>query len=112
MPNNDPHARMQRVDKIASLLDKRWRIFSIPIGVDALLGLIPGIGDSVGVLLSSYILYEAHKIGVPLSTKIRMGWNIGVDWLIGLIPLLGDVFDIGWKANLKNAELMREHLAR
>lgn len=111
IPDGD---RLRRVEKLAGWLDAKWSLpgTDMRIGLDGIIGLIPGIGDSIGAVISSYIIYEAHQLGVPLHIKIRMLWNVFVDWLVGLIPLVGDLFDIGWKANLKNVNLLREYLAK
>ena len=80
------------------------------IGVDGLIGLVPGIGDAVGALLSSYILAEAVRLGVPKTVLLRMYANVLVDSVVGLIPLAGDVFDVTWKANLRNVNLLDTYL--
>jgi hypothetical protein len=75
------------------------------------IGLIPGIGDAAGAVLSSYILLEAGRLGVSRSTLLRMGANVLLDSAVGLIPLAGDLFDAGWKANQKNLVLLERSLA-
>ncbi|HYH40346.1 MAG TPA: DUF4112 domain-containing protein [Burkholderiales bacterium] len=103
----------QRIARIAWLLDN-----SIPlpgmrfrIGLDAILGLIPGIGDVLGVLLSSYIVREAARAGAPPSVLARMTFNVALEGLVGMIPFLGDAFDAVWKANQRNLALFDAHLA-
>lgn len=97
-----------RLGQLAWLLDS-----SIPlpgtrfkIGVDALLGLLPIVGDLIGVLISGYIINEAARLGVPRSVLLRMGFNVGVEGLVGVIPIVGDVFDAAWKANQRNVRLL------
>jgi Domain of unknown function (DUF4112) len=104
--------RLNRIRLLSHLLDEQFRLpgTKYRVGLDGLLGLIPGIGDAVGALLSAYILYEAIKLGVPRLTLARMVVNIGLDAVIGAIPLAGDVFDILWKANKKNLALLHAHL--
>ncbi len=92
----------------------RWtdNIFRIPglgwrFGLDPLLGLIPGLGDSATALISVYILAAAVRYRVPKITLLRMGLNIGLDYVLGAIPFVGDLFDAWWKANQKNVELLR-----
>ena len=92
----------------------RWtdNIFRIPVlgwrfGLDPLLGLIPGLGDSATALISVYILAAAVRYRVPKITLLRMGLNIGLDYVLGSIPFVGDLFDAWWKANQKNVELLR-----
>jgi hypothetical protein len=79
------------------------------VGLDGLIGLIPGVGDTVGSLLSAYILYEAIKLGVPRRVLLRMATNIGLDTIVGLVPVVGDIFDIAWKANKKNMRLLDDY---
>ncbi|MGG7565235.1 DUF4112 domain-containing protein [Rhodovulum sp. DZ06] len=101
-----------RVEAGARMLDARFGIPFTPfrIGWDGLLGLIPGIGDAVMLLPATWMLGEAARAGARRSTMIRMGLNWGIDFAIGAIPLLGDLFDIAWKANLRNAALLRADL--
>ncbi len=94
----------------------RWMdsLFEIPglkvrFGLDAILGLIPGFGDFATSIVSLYILQAAGQRGVSRLTLMRMGFNILIDWLIGSIPVLGDVFDVYWKANQRNVELLQRH---
>lgn len=98
----------QRMARLAWLLDNSIRIpiIGYRIGVDALLGLIPGVGDAAGALLSGYIFYSAFRMKAPASILARMGLNIIVELLFGMLPLLGDVFDATFKANARNMELV------
>jgi hypothetical protein len=109
----DP-ARVERLRRLAILLDNSIPIpgTGFRIGLEALIGLIPGAGDLVGGAFSLYILLEAARMGVPRSLLARMGWNLGVDVLAGLVPLLGDLFDAGFKANMRNLALLDRHVAR
>ena len=102
----------RRLARLAWLLDS-----SIPlpgtrfrIGIDAILGLVPGLGDLAGVLLSSYIVREAARVGAPPSVLTRMAFNVAVEGLVGLVPFAGDVFDAVWKANQRNYALLEAHL--
>jgi len=106
-------ATLNRVRILSFLLDEYFRIpgTKYRIGLDGLLGLLPGIGDTIGMLLSGYILFEAARLGVPRVTLLRMAANIALDTLVGAIPLLGDVFDVAWKANKKNVALLNAYLA-
>ena len=106
-----PAKSTQDLDRLAHWLDT---IFEIPgtrlrFGIDALLGLLPGVGDTASALASVYILQAASKHGVPRVTLARMTLNIGIDLLFGAIPIVGDLFDVYWKANRKNVELLRRH---
>lgn len=81
----------------------------IRFGWDAILGLLPGVGDVAALAPAGYILLEAHEMGAPTSVKGRMAMNIGLDFLVGLIPLIGDIFDVGLRANRRNVALLRAH---
>ena len=105
------HARLQR---IAGLLDSRWRIpgTGIRFGADALLSLIPGVGPIVPTAVSAYLIWEARRLGVPAGTLLRMAANVGLDALISAVPVAGSVGDVFFRANLRNMELLRRHLQR
>jgi hypothetical protein len=100
------------LDLLAHVLDDLFRIPGTPIrlGLDGLIGLIPGLGDILGGLASSILIFAAWVRGVPYITLVRMMVNLGLSVVIGAIPLLGDVFDIAWKANRRNYTLMVRHL--
>ena len=110
-----PHdeVRLKRIRLLSRLLDEQFRIpgTAYRVGLDGLLGLIPGVGDAAGMLLSAYILYEAMRLGAPRTVLLRMIANIGIDTVGGAIPVVGDIFDIAWKANKKNAALLHAYLA-
>jgi hypothetical protein len=82
------------------------------VGLDSLLGLVPGIGDLAGAAVSGYALLVAARLGAPSPVLLRMLLNIGVDALVGVVPLLGDLFDLGWKANRRNLRLLEQYLER
>ena len=104
----------RRSERLATLLDSavgipgtRWRI-----GLDALIGLIPGIGDVVGLVFGAWFLVEGARAGAPPALLLRMAGNIALDALAGVIPVVGDVVDIAFKSNRRNARLLGEHLDR
>ena len=103
-----PALQHKKSRKYAELLDSSFNVpgTKVRIGADSLIGIIPGIGDWIGALLSSYFLIYATRMDAKPWVLIRMFVNIVVDLLIGIIPLIGDLFDVGWKANLRNAELL------
>ena len=103
---------VERLRRLAHLLDDRFRIpgTRYRIGLDGLIGLVPGIGDAVTTVLALYIVLEARRLGVPLTKLGRMGLNVGLDAVLGAVPLLGDLFDVAWKANRRNLELLLDHL--
>jgi hypothetical protein len=82
------------------------------IGFDALIGLVPGLGDAVGALLSTYIIVEGARRGASVTTVVRMLGNVAVETIVGAVPLLGDVFDVAFKANRRNLDLLGITLAR
>lgn len=98
------------VDRLAWWLDNAIAVpgTRFRIGFDALIGLIPGIGDLVGALLSSYIIAVAASRGLPASALARMAINVGIDAFVGLLPIFGDLFDAAWKANQRNIRLMQQ----
>lgn len=83
---------------------------SYRVGLDPLIGLLPGGGDFVGTALSAYIVLEAARMGVPRATLQQMVWHIVVDTVSGVVPVLGDLVDVTWKANVKNIALLEDHL--
>lgn len=96
--------------KFAELLDSRYTIpgTRIKIGLDPIFGLVSGIGDLAGASLSVYFMFYATSMGAGASVLLRMFMNIMADLIIGLIPIFGDLFDVAWKANLRNAKLLEE----
>jgi Domain of unknown function (DUF4112) len=103
-----------RIRRLADLLDSRWRIPLTPwrIGVDGIAGLVPGVGDTLGMAISAYVVYQASRFGIPKSLLMRMVANVGVDWVVGSVPILGSVFDVAFKANQRNLDLLTRHLER
>src|ERR1700704_1326688 len=89
------------MDDLIKIPGLGWRF-----GLDALVGLIPGFGDTATTLVSFYILASAVRYRVPKVTLLRMGLNIGIDYLLGSLPLVGDLFDVWWKSNQMNVELL------
>ncbi len=100
---------LARAETIAIWLDRRIGIPGTPfgIGIDALAGLIPGIGDGVTALASLSIVAIARRMGAPFGLLLRMLVNIAIDTVVGAIPLVGDLFDIAWQANMRNVRLLR-----
>ena len=100
----------QRLQFLAWLLDSSIPIpgTRFTIGLDAIVGLIPFIGDLIGVLASSIILAEANRLGVSRAIMTRMAFNVAVEGVVGIVPFIGDLFDAGWKANQKNVRLLTD----
>ncbi|MCA0940620.1 DUF4112 domain-containing protein [Salipiger pacificus] len=108
-----PHfQRLERIDRWARRMDRAYRIPFTPIrfGWDAVFGLVPGIGDTLALAPAVWIVKEAHDMGAPRALLGQMGVNLAIDWGIGLIPLVGDIFDIGYRANTRNAGMLRRWL--
>ena len=111
--STDPASRIRRARVLARLLDSsipvpgtKWKI-----GFDPIVGLIPGIGDLIGAVLSGYIIVEAVRMEVPTFTLARMLVNVGIDTVLGAVPAVGDVFDAAWKSNMMNVALLERHFA-
>jgi hypothetical protein len=107
-------ATRTRLNRLAWLLDNSIPIpgLRFRIGIDALIGLFPFVGDALGVLLSAYIVSEAARLGAPRSVLARMALNVAVEGVVGLIPFVGDLFDAAWKANQRNVQLLNAYMER
>src|SRR3546814_752680 len=105
---------LDEIERLASWLDDRFRVpgTNIRFGLDALIGLVPGVGDSATFLVSAWLIVRARSLGLPGGVVARMALNVAIDLVIGTIPLLGDLFDLGFKANRRNVALVRRHLER
>lgn len=105
-------ATLARLDRYAGLLDSRFRIpfTRIRFGIEPIIGLLPGIGDLAGFGLSLYLVGEAVKLRAGPRLVGKMLGNIAVDFVVGLVPVLGDAFDLVWRANDRNAALLRDHI--
>ena len=106
--------RIARIDALATLLDSAFVIpgTKIRLGLDSLIGLVPGIGDVITTLMALYIVREARALGAPRLVIARMLVNVAVDSGFGVIPVVGDMFDAMFRANRRNIALLRQHLAR
>jgi hypothetical protein len=110
---DDGNAKVDReLETLARWMDS---VFEIPgtgirLGLDPILGLLPGLGDTLTTLVSLYILGAARRYGAPRVTVLRMAANIAIDFALGSLPVLGDVFDVFWKSNERNVSLLRRHV--
>jgi hypothetical protein len=106
--------RIARLDALANLLDTAFILpgTNIRFGFDAMIGLVPGIGDAITTVMSLYIVREARALGAPRHLIARMLTNVAIDGVVGAVPFLGDAFDVVWRANRRNMTLLRNHLAR
>ena len=110
-----PHQEsLARLEALAKLMDGSFVVpgTNVRMGLDGLIGLIPGIGDVVSGLISSYLIWEARKLGVSKWVLARMVGNTCRDTAVGAIPFAGDVFDVMFRANMKNMALLRRHLEK
>ncbi|MFN7140184.1 MAG: DUF4112 domain-containing protein [Limisphaerales bacterium] len=102
--------RLRRVRSLSHLLDQSIVLpGGYRIGLDPLIGLVPGIGDVVAAGLATYIVYEAARMGIRKRVLLRMSGNVLIETVVGTIPILGDIFDATWKANVRNAQLIEQH---
>jgi Domain of unknown function (DUF4112) len=106
-----PDAARDELERLAWWLDSAIAVpgTRIRVGIDALIGLIPGVGDVAGMLMSSYIIAVAARRGAPPSALARMAINVALETLVGAVPILGDIFDALWRANDRNVRLLRQH---
>lgn len=103
-----------RLEALAKVMDSAFTLpgTNVRMGFDALIGLVPVIGDLISQAVSSYIIWEARRLGVSKFTLARMIGNSALDTVIGAIPFAGDLFDVMYRANLKNMVLLRAHLEK
>jgi Domain of unknown function (DUF4112) len=111
-PNQSHVASLRRLRRISHLLDNAIPIpgTKYRIGLDPILGLIPGGGDLIGSIFAGYVVFKSAQMGVPRETLVQMATNIVFDTVAGTVPVAGDLFDVAWKANVKNIELLDAHL--
>lgn len=107
LPAAADEAAFERIRTVARVLDEGIRFpgTDFRFGIDPLLGILPGAGDTAASIVSLYIVVESARMGVSRSTLLRMLANVGVDTLVGSVPILGVVFDAFWKANKWNVQL-------
>lgn len=108
----NPQARreaLERLDRVTQLLDTALVIpgTNIRFGADAVVGLVPGIGDAITTAISAWVIYEARRLGAPRHVIARMIGNVALDGIVGAVPFLGDLFDVMYKSNRRNMRLLR-----
>jgi Domain of unknown function (DUF4112) len=108
------HDRIARIDALATLLDTAFILpgTNVRFGLDALIGLVPGIGDAITTVMSLYIVHEARQLGAPRHLLLRMLANVALDGIVGAVPVVGDAFDVLWRANRRNMRLLQDWLQR
>ena len=103
---------LDHLNRLARTLDSRFVLpgTSIRFGLDTLIGLVPGIGDTLVAAPSAWIIWRGHRMGIGKRHIARMVANSAADYVIGLVPVIGDLFDVGFKANLRNVAILQEQL--
>ena len=104
---------MERLDWLANMMDAAVVLpGGITVGLDAIVGLMPGLGDAATTIVSLWIVKEAHALGAPKHIIARMIGNVAIDGVVGAVPVLGDAFDVMFRANIRNVKLLREHFEK
>ena len=106
----EKRAAVERLDRIATLLDSQFSVAGIRFGWDPILSVIPVAGDLVGAVFSGYLILEAARTGARKRDLAKMGVNVGVETVLGSIPILGTIIDVAYKANKRNVRILRRHL--
>jgi hypothetical protein len=105
----DASDRLRRIERLSWILDRAIPFGRFRFGLDPIIGIIPGVGDWLGAILSFYVLYEGARLGVRGGVVLRMTLNILIEATLGAIPVLGDIFDFAWQANTRNIALIHRH---
>lgn len=110
----DPAALRKRVETLEIILERSFVIPGInrPVGLDAIVGLVPVVGDVISGLMGAYLIWEARNLGMPKWKIWRMIGNLGVDTALGAIPIAGDAFDLLFRSNTRNLKIIKKHLDR
>jgi len=109
---NDPASIRRRVEALEQVLERSFVVPGInkPIGLDAIVGLVPVVGDLVTMGLGAYIVWEARNLGMPKWKLLRMAGNVAFDTAVGAVPLAGDLFDFLFASNTRNLKIIKKHL--
>ncbi|RXZ64904.1 DUF4112 domain-containing protein [Pelagerythrobacter rhizovicinus] len=109
---SDPQSVRKRIEAMEMLLERSFRIPGInyPVGLDAIAGLVPVVGDVVTAAMGAYIVWEARNLGMPKWKLWRMAGNVAFDTAVGAIPVAGDAFDLLFRSNTRNLKIVRKHL--
>ncbi len=107
-------ATLNRIRKLSRLMDSSIRLpgTKFRIGLDPIIGLIPGAGDLISAVFSAYIILLATRFSIPTRDLGQMIFNVGLEAIVGTIPLVGDVFDAFYKSNIRNLEILEQHLSQ
>lgn len=109
---NDPAALRKRVETLEYILERSFVIPGInrPVGLDAIVGLVPVVGDAITAVMGAYLIWEARNLGMPKWKIWRMIGNLGIDTTLGAIPIAGDAFDFLFRSNTRNLRIIKKHL--
>ncbi|MFB0612942.1 DUF4112 domain-containing protein [Aurantiacibacter poecillastricola] len=109
---NDPVAIRRRIEAMEMLLERSFTVPGInrPVGLDAIVGLVPVVGDFIAMGLGAYIVWEARNLGMPKWKLMRMAGNVAFDSAVGAIPVAGDLFDFMFRSNTRNLKIVKKHL--
>ena len=102
----------RRLQRLAKLMDSQVRVpvLGLRIGADAVLGLVPGVGDIITGAIGAYLIYEAQRLGIPRGALLRMVANVAFDTAIGAIPVAGDIWDFFFRSNDRNMRILARHI--
>lgn len=114
MDNYKRIATLNRIRKLSRLMDTSIRIpgINFRIGLDPIIGLIPGAGDLISTVFSAYIIFLATRFRIPSQDLGQMTFNVALEAIVGTVPLVGDVFDAFYKSNMRNLEILEQHLSK
>jgi len=109
---SDPVSIRRRVEALEQVLERSFRIPGVnyPVGLDAIVGLVPVVGDLITAAMGAYIVWEGKNLGMPKWKLWRMAGNVAVDTALGAVPLVGDAFDLVFRSNTRNLKIIRKHL--
>ncbi|MEZ5696207.1 MAG: DUF4112 domain-containing protein [Sphingomonadaceae bacterium] len=109
---NDPVSIRKRIEAMEMLLERSFRIpgVNVPVGLDAVVGLIPVVGDIIAAAMGAYIVWEARNLDMPKWKLARMAGNVAFDTLLGSVPVAGDLFDFLFRSNSRNLRIVKKHL--
>lgn len=108
----DPVSIRRRIEAMEMVLERSFTVPGInrPVGLDAIIGLVPVVGDIIAMGLGAYIVWEARNLGMPKWKLLRMAGNVAFDSAVGAVPLAGDLFDFMFRSNTRNLRIVKKHL--
>ncbi|MGB3797339.1 MAG: DUF4112 domain-containing protein [Alteraurantiacibacter sp.] len=109
---NDPISIRRRIEAMEKVLERSFTVPGInrPVGLDAIIGLVPVVGDIIAMGMGAYIVWEARNLGMPKWKLMRMAGNVAFDSAVGAVPVVGDVFDFMFRSNTRNLRIVKKHL--